>query len=297
MTLPLQPALERIAANLPAGKLGVYVKELSSGQEWSIRGDERFPTASVVKVPVLVEFFRQWREGLLRLDERMELTDERRCPGSGILNDFDSGLRLTLHDLALVMVTHSDNTATDMILERIGVENADQAMKRLGLTQTTVRFNIRTMLYNGFGVAGPEKPGTPEMHEEYLQRIGAGERDEQALVYSDSLENCVSTPREMGILLEYILKGEAFDGPAGERMMAILTKNRIKNRLPRLLPPDAVVAHKTGTYWGTLNNAGIIFCPKGPVIVSCFTKEGGDRSGENADALADIGKLVWDHFS
>jgi beta-lactamase class A len=253
--MSLQETLEQIAAGLPSGKIGFYVKHVESGAEWAVEPDSRFPLASVLKVPVLVEFFRQEREGLLRRDERMEVTPVRKSPGGGLLKELDPGLAPTLMDLALLMIIRSDNTATDMVIERIGLENVNKAMDRLGLHQTRVTMDCRILLYNCYGLARPGEPLEASVPP-WDQLSKEGLRDDGAVAYSDSLENDVGTPRELGILLEYILKGEAFDPVSSEAALGVLKRQQLNERIPKLLPEGTVVAHKTGSIWGVHTTLG-----------------------------------------
>jgi beta-lactamase class A len=195
------------------------------------------------------------------------------------------------------MIIRSDNTATDMVISRVGLENVNRAMDRLGLTNVRVTMDCRTLLYNCFGLAAPGSPPGPELVAEYERRANAGERDDNAIAYSDSLENDIGTPREMGILLELLYKGEAFDSVSSEAALGVLKRQQIRDRLPRLLPEDAKLAHKTGSIWGVRNDVGIIDTPAGPIIAACLSNGCGDETAAAADAIARVGKAVWDQFS
>lgn len=295
--MPLQQHLEAIATSLPAGEMGIYVKDLTSGREWEVAANERYPLASVLKVPVLVEFYRQVREGRLRPDERMEYTAAWKSPGSGILKELDPGLQPTLQDLVTLMIIRSDNTATDMVCARVGLENVNRSLDRLGLHNTRVTMDCKTLLYNCFGLAAPWRPPGPELAEEYLRRAEQGLRDDSAIAYSDSLENDVGTPRELGILLELLVKGEAFDPASSEAALAVMRRQQVQDRLPRLLPEGTVVAHKTGSIWGVRNDVGVVYTPGGPVIVCCLTRRCGDQTDAAATAIARVGEAVWGHMA
>lgn len=295
--MALQQHLEQIAASLPAGKLGIYVKAVNTGREWAINVDERYPLASVLKVPVLVEYCRQVREGQLQPGGRMALTEAHRSPGSGIIKELDPGLQPTLQDLVTLMIIRSDNTATDMVISQVGLANVNLAMDRLGLPDIRVTMDCRTLLYNCAGLAAPGRPPAPEAAAEYERRNSAGYRDADAIGYSDSLENDVGTPRALGALLELLLQGEAFDPAVSEAALAVLKRQQIRDRLPRLLPEEAVLAHKTGSIWGVRNDVGILYTPSGPVITACLSKGCGDHTDAAADAIARVGKAVWDEFA
>ena len=118
------------------GKLGVSVKHLGLGEAASLNGDELFPTASVFKVPVIVELYRQVDAGAISLDEKVTLLERDKVPGSGILKELSEGLVLSIQDLVELMMILSDNTATDLVVETVGVENINANLRRLGLDGT-----------------------------------------------------------------------------------------------------------------------------------------------------------------
>jgi beta-lactamase class A len=292
--MSLKPELEQIAASLPQGRLGIYVK--GPGSEITVAADERFPLASVLKVPVLVEYCRQVQEGDLDPAQRLTLTHTAKSPGSGILKELLPGLQPTLHDLVTLMIIRSDNTATDMVMAKVGTAAVNRALDWLGLTSTRVTMDCRTLLYNCVGLATPDSPPGPDLQAEYERRDAAGYQDVNAIGYSDSLQNDVGTPRELGRLLEMLLHGRAFGEAVGEMALSILKRQQINDRLPRLLPNGAVVAHKTGSIWGTRNDVGIFYTPAAPVVVSCLSKGCGDHAEAAADAIARVGLAVWNHF-
>ncbi len=110
-----------------------------------------FPTASVFKVPVIVELYGQVEAGRLSLDDRLILKDSIKVPGSGILKELSEGLEVTVRDLSRLMMILSDNTATDMLVERVGKENVNARMRRLGLKNTVVVGDCRDLLFDLVG--------------------------------------------------------------------------------------------------------------------------------------------------
>jgi len=128
--MALVELLEEVADGFQ-GVLGVSVKHLGTGESASINGDRLFPTASVFKVPVLVEFYRQVDRGLLSPQEQVVLTRRDKVPGSGILKELSEGLRLPMVDLVRLMMILSDNTATDLVATRVGLENVNRALDEL----------------------------------------------------------------------------------------------------------------------------------------------------------------------
>jgi len=134
------------------GRLGVAVKHLGTGEAASLNGDELFPTASVFKVPVIVELYRQVEAGAASLDEKVILREEDKVPGSGVLKELTPGLAVTLRDLVELMMIVSDNTATDLIVERVGMEKVNATLRRLGLERTRVVADCRDILFDLIGL-------------------------------------------------------------------------------------------------------------------------------------------------
>jgi len=120
------------------GTIGIAVKHLQTGEEVLVEGDTLFPTASVFKLPLLVELYRQVEEGHISLDQRLVMTEEAKVPGSGILRELSPGLEMKVRDYITLMMMLSDNTATDMLLDLVGIENVDKNLRRMGFDKTRV---------------------------------------------------------------------------------------------------------------------------------------------------------------
>ncbi len=126
--------LETAAINFP-GFMGVSVKDLSTGDEHHIYGDERFLAASSIKVPILIELFRKAKAGAVDLDEGITVPDEVKVGGTGVLKEFGDGTAtLSIGDLASLMVTVSDNTATNIIIDIVGFDDVNALLEGMGLT-------------------------------------------------------------------------------------------------------------------------------------------------------------------
>src|SRR5512145_1220739 len=233
----LQSRLQELSDAFP-GVIGVAVRDLKTGEEISINGDRLFPMASVYKVPIMVEVFRQIEARKFSLDDRIELGDEHRTLGSGVLTLLSNGLKPTVKDLITLMIVLSDNEATDILLKKVGAENVTAAMRSMGLNNLRVdrtTFELirdflgfidetaRDKTYNEIIVTPRARQITPEKQAE-------AER-EFAKVMKD-----VSSPRDMALLLEKIYKGEAAGGDSCQMMMTILGRQMFNQRLPRYLP-------------------------------------------------------------
>lgn len=253
MPTTLQTRIEHIIAASDA-RIGVAIRHIESGAEVMIDADQPVPLASVVKIPVLVEAFRQLGEGRFRLDDRWTLDRRVKALGSGILTFFDDGLCPTVKDLLTLMITISDNTATDMVMERLGVAAINDTMHRLGLQNTHVAHTLHEIFEDMLPSPDPDQDRYALARWEAEHGV---RRD--GFSYSLGADNNVSTPRDMTRLVEMIFRGEVLDREACDAMLAILLKQQLNDRLPRFLPPGTKIAHKTGTFSGVRNDCGILY--------------------------------------
>lgn len=249
----LQARIAQIVKDSHAN-LGVALRHLESGEEVMIDADTPVPLASVVKVPVLVETFRQLGESRFSLADRWPLEPRYKALGSGILTQFDVGLQPTVKDLITLMIIVSDNTATDIIMEYLGIASIDHTMHQLGLTQTHVAHTLREIFADM--LPSPDAEQDPFALAQWENEHGV-RRD--GFSYHLGEDNNVSTPREMTCLLEMIFKAEVLDRAACDAMLEILLKQQLNDRLPRFLPAGTRLAHKTGTFSGVRNDSGILY--------------------------------------
>jgi beta-lactamase class A len=284
----LQQQVEAIGQGVD-GIMGVYIKDLASGMEVAHNADSPFPMASVVKIPILHELYRQTEAGSVDLSKRILFAAHHLVPGSGILQDLDFGLAPTLKDLATLMITVSDNAATDLVIEQIGLAQVEAAMQALGMTSTTIPMTIRGLLYNtvGLDVANPE-----HSYDLYQQRTKEGYIDWHCRAYDDT-DNNVSSPRDLGLLLEDIERHATLSDASCNAMVDIMTRQKYNTILPLHLPEGARVAHKTGSLRGIRNDAGIVYAPDGPYVIALCSKRLADPVA-GAAALAQISKAAWE---
>ena len=284
----LQSQIDAIARQVD-GVIGVYVKDLASGAEVAHNAGMVFPMASVVKIPILYELYRQVETGSVDLGQRILFAAQHLVPGSGIMQDLDFGVAPTLKDLATLMITVSDNAATDLVIEQIGLAQVETAMQSLGLTSITTPLTIRGLLYNtvGLDVADPE-----HTYELYQQRSKENYIDWECRAYGD-LDNNVSSPRDMAGLLEDIERRATLSDASCAAMLDIMRRQKYNTIIPLHLPAEATVAHKTGSLRGIRNDAGIVYHPQGSYIISLFSKRLADTVA-GAAALAEVSKATWE---
>ncbi|MCC7208198.1 MAG: serine hydrolase [Anaerolineae bacterium] len=256
-----QSRIQRIIADSGA-QIGVAIRHIESGVELMIGADTPVPLASVVKIPVLVEAFNQLGQGRFTLDERWPLAHDDKALGSGILRYLDDGLALTVRDLITLMTIISDNSATDILMARLGLANIDAHMHRLGLTHTHVVRSLNDIFTDMLPSPDPDQDiyALARWESEHGVR-----RD--GFSYSLGDDNNVSTPREMTRLVEMIFKGDVLDRAACDAMLDILLKQQLNDRIPRFLPAGTRVAHKTGTFSGVRNDSGVIYASERSHIV------------------------------
>jgi beta-lactamase class A len=266
-----------------AGIMGVFAQDLETGETVAVDADRRFPTASAIKTAVMVEVMHQVSAGKLRRDQLVTLTDAVKVGGSGVLRQLRAGSEWSVADLLSLMITISDNTATNMLVGLVGTQAVDDRMVSYGLRQT----RLYRPTFRG---------GHPDVYPEEEKEYGLGS----------------TTPREMARLMELIARGQAVSPEISKQMVAVLAKQQDDDMIPRRLPADAEVAHKTGMDEEKLPDAsgltglvhadaGIVTTPKGRYVVAILARRGKDmRETADNDALvtgAEISRLLWDHFT
>ncbi|MCA8998737.1 MAG: serine hydrolase [Planctomycetaceae bacterium] len=243
----LQERLESLVES-HEGQAAVVVKHLPTGESVAIHADNPMPTASLIKLAIMVEAYRQADAGKVDLSQELTLTDDDKVPGSGILTKhFSPGMKLSLRDAIRLMIAYSDNTATNLVLETIGLKSVSDAMTSLGCAET----KIHSLVYRGETSIFPERS----------KRFGLGS----------------TTAGETARLLEQLQLGELASADSTKEMLDHLRACESRSTLPRSLPKGTVVAHKTGSVNAARTAAGIIESPEGPIIVVVLTAENKDR--------------------
>jgi beta-lactamase class A len=291
----LKRRLRGIASGLN-GTLGVYVHAVETGDRVALNADQLFPMASVFKIPILAELLCRVHAGRGSLEERVTLSDAMKSPGSGVLKELSAGTVLTVGDLAMLMIIVSDNTATDILLARVTKEAVNARLRACGLERTTVAMDCRELLYDLVGLS--QAPDGPETRRLALERLRRQEIDVNSRVYRDEGAN-MTTPREMGRLLEHVVRAARGLGadpgllPAEvcQKMLDIMGRQQVRNRLPLLLSPAVELAHKTGSFNRVSNDAGVLETPHGPCVISVFGRDLADPL-KGQMAIARVGQAV-----
>src|SRR6476646_11045710 len=232
--LKLQEELAAIDKGLD-GVICLAVKDLTSGETFFIHGDEIMPQASSIKIAVLANLYVQAQQGKLKLTDEYVVRQEDLVSGSDIMLGLTPGqTRLTLHDLATMMVAVSDNSATNVLIRRVGMDNVNSMLDSLGLHATRLR-------------------------RQMMDLKAAGEGREN-----------VSTPREMMTLLETIYGGKLLNKEMTADCIKILSTHK-ESSLLQGLPDDVAAASKPGELEAVRNDSGIVLLKSRPDILCVMT--------------------------
>jgi len=293
--------MQRIVENFP-GRIGVYAEHLESGIAAGVDPDSAYGMASTYKVPILVEMMARVEAGEWSLDMSIDLTVRDQHIGSGLLADlWAPGLTLSLKNLATMMIILSDNSATDMLIDRVGAAEVTARMRSLGLEKIRVdRTTLELILdYNGIDYEPVAEASLQEITE-YRDQVSMSPEEVAAARerFYEGPED-MATARDMTALLITIAEGHALKPESCDVILEILERTRTgANRLRGLLPPGTRLAHKTGTIGRILDDVGIIHLPDGlgRVAISVFTFAD-EPDGERAEAaIADLARSVYDFF-
>lgn len=236
------------------GEVAVAIKDLRDGESFAHRANEPMPTASLIKFPVMAEAYRQSVAGQLSLATPVELRDEDKVPGSGILTThFSSGATFSLRDAVRMMIAWSDNTATNLVIDRIGLASTSRFMNELGCPET-------------------------QLHSKVFRRDTsiAPERSRQFGIGS-------TTANDMIRLLERLHRRELVDAASSEAMLEHLRACQDATTLPSGVPATVRVAHKTGAVTGVRTDAGLLELPGRAIAVCVLTRNNRRQADSNAD--------------
>ena len=282
----IQKRVDRVVREFP-GTLGVAVKNLDTGESFAANGDTRFPTASLIKVAVMVEVHQQVAEGKLRRDTAVTLKESDKAGDEPVvLNQLHGGISLTVADLLALMIAFSDNTATNLLVSLVGTANVDKRMVSYGLPNTKI---FRPTFRDGHADVFPEEE----------REFGLG----------------MTTPNEIARLMELIAEGRIVNRAACDEMLSALEQQQDRAMIPRSLPFDRdriVVANKTGWdeeklpgaegFKGDVRtDAAYVKSPKARYVIAICARQIRDKSPTvDNQALvtgARISRMVYDEFN
>lgn len=245
------------------GNYSLYFKDLASGENIFIDINKVYPAASIIKIPIIIEVFRQHEEGILNLDRLMEIPPEVKVDGSFVLQELRENIQFSIKDLAVLMIILSDNTATNILIDLLGMGNINFTIRNLGLKDTILQ---RKMMDFTAREAGKDN---------------------------------FTTARDIGSLLEGIYRGEipGLSRSSTEEIFRILTRQVYRDNLSFYIPEKywKEIGSKTGTLAGIIHDASIFALDQARYVLVMMSENLSENS-IGKEILAKVSKLIFDYW-
>lgn len=249
--------LREIAAGT-RGVMGLSVTDLTSGARFGFNEEQLFPQASAIKIPVLMEVYKQAGEGKFKLTDTRRIAKGDMTPGSGILSELGDGtVQMNLHDLCVLMIVLSDNTATNLLIDLVGIANVNRTLESLGLKRTRL--------------------------QRRMMDLPAAQRGDENL----------ATPAEAARIMELLFRGEFVNRSVSNEILAILKKPK-QTAVGSGLPATVEVAGKPGSIAGVKTEWAVVLLKNRPYILTIMENYG--LEPEAADAIKNISATLYHHF-
>jgi beta-lactamase class A len=255
--VPLKTVMQQLVAKNPKLLPGVFFVDLNSGAYLNWNGDSTFSAASTIKFPILVAFFHDVDAGKIRLDEKLTMKKELIGGGSGDMQYKTPGTQFTALETATKMITISDNTATNMLIERLGGAAAlNQRFQDWGLTVTEIRNPL------------PDLPGTN-----------------------------TTSPRDLAHLLAVVEQGDLISMKSRDRMLDIMRRTMTRTLLPKGLGKGATIAHKTGDIGSMVGDVGLVDMPSGKRYIAVAMVKRPHNNVQAKELIRQISRAAYQQFS
>jgi beta-lactamase class A len=265
----LQANIERITKSINAD-WGIYIRCLETGEEIAINADKQMDTMSVIKLPLMVEAFRQIEAGKFSLDDKITLQEADKRPGTGIIRSLDPGAVLTIKDLLTLMIIVSDNTATDLMFDKVGgIGPVNALAEAYGLKNTRATGNA-DVWFKAIRAA----PSAAQFHTDGKTPFG------------------LSSARDIGKLLEMLERGQAVSKKSSDLMLQMMRGQVYSSRLPKYVTGFRL-PHKTGDFAPYIcNDVGVLESANRNIVIAVFTAHHYGVTAYSEDAIGRIGELV-----
>jgi beta-lactamase class A len=242
------------------GEAGIVIKDLETGWELSYEKTKLFPSASLAKIPLMAACFSAADQGRIKLDHNIALKPSDKLIGSGVLKDMPAGTAFSVERLIGLMIYDSDNTATNIVTNLVGIDYLNNAFKGFGLKNTELSRKIADYRLRDKGI------------ENY------------------------TTAEDMALLLEKIYRRELGNKNVSDQCIRILKLTRMNDRIPKYLPAEITIAHKTGLENGVCHDAGIVFTHKGSFIICVLTRHANSNSTPSKEFIAKVALYAYKYF-
>jgi beta-lactamase class A len=242
------------------GETGIVIKDLQAGWEFSYEKSKLFPSASLAKIPLMAACFLAADQGRIKLSQEIALKSKDKLTGSGVLKDMPAGTSFSVERLIGLMIYDSDNTATNMVTNLFGIDYLNNTFKSFDLKNTDLSRKIADYQLRDKGI------------ENY------------------------TTAEDMALLLDKIYKRTLGNKNVSNQCISMLKLTRMNDRIPKYLPPEITVAHKTGLENGVCHDAGIVFTRKDDFIIVVLTKHANSNSAPSKEFIAKVSLHAYQYF-
>ena len=256
--LDLKGLLEKEISNFN-GQSAIIIKDLNTGWQYSYNKEAMFPSASLVKIPIMAACFYAADKGKISLQDKLTLESSSKAPGSGILKNLPAGRNFSVEKLIELMITKSDNTATNMLTDFLGMDYINAFFKSEGLLKTNLSRSMMDFRYRKKGV------------ENY------------------------TTAADIACILEKIYQRRFINKRVSEKCLSLLLRQKVNDRIPKKLPEETIVAHKTGLERHVCHDAGIVFTPLGHVLICVLTKSK-NKAKKAKEFISNIALHIYSNY-
>ena len=243
------------------GDIAIVIKDLDTLWQVETNKDKEIPSASLVKIPIMMAYFSAAEEGKIKFSDTIELKQSDKTDGSGSLKNSCLGSACKIEDLITLMITRSDNTAANILINKLALDELNRYFLKFGLKHTNLS---RKMM-------------------DFKSR-------------KDGVEN-YTTVGDMAYLLEELYRGKFINKNISKRCMELLADQKINDRIPKKLPADIMVAHKTGLENGVCHDVGIVYTPKGNFLICVLTKHEYPTARPTKRLISLLSLLTYNYYS
>jgi len=242
------------------GETGIVIKDLRNNWEISHNKDKLFPSASLAKIPIMPACFLAAEEGKIRLDREVALKNSDKLTGSGILKETRAGVTFSIEELIGRMIYDSDNTAANILTNIVGIDYLNNAFNSFGLKKTNLSRRVADFFSRDKGI------------ENY------------------------TTAEDMASILERMYRRSLVNKDVSEKCLKLLKLQQVNDRIPKYLPVDVTIAHKTGLERGVCHDVGIVFSCKGDFLICVLTKHTDSNSVPSKEFIAKVTMHTYAYF-
>ena len=243
------------------GQAFVFIKDYNRNWHIAIDSDVKVPAASIVKIPIMAAVFEAQEKGRLSLSDKIKLQQKDKTGGSGSLKNERAGKEFSIQELIMLMMSISDNTATNILINLLGIDNLNQWFQDNGLKDTNLSRLMMDMASRDKGI------------ENY------------------------TTAGDIALILDRFYNGKFIGSKVSSECTEIMKKQKTKNRIPAKLPQDTNIAHKTGLERGICHDAGIVFTPKGDFLICVLTRHEYSNSHRSRELISNIAYVVYKYYA